>query len=106
MRFDNTGRAVQVFQPQPDALYSIETVAHLAGIPRRTILVYCKHRLVSPVEDARWGNYFFDDDAIRQLRGIEELRSRFGVNLAGVKFILRLLNEIERLHCEQEMFAE
>ena len=108
MRFsiETTDRAVQVFHPQANTVYSLEAVAHLAHLPRRTVLLYCKHRLVSPVEDARWGNYFFDEEAIRQLRRIEELRSRFGVNIAGVRFILRLLDEVERLHYEQRMFAE
>jgi DNA-binding transcriptional MerR regulator len=95
---------MQVFKPQPEALYGIETTAHLTHLPRRTILVYCKHHLVSPIEDVPGGGYFFDSAAIRRLRRIEELRARFGVNINGLKFILRLLNEMERMHYDE--FAE
>ena len=104
--FENAGQAVQVFRPRPDAVYNIEAAAHLARVPRRTVLVYCKHHLVSPVEDARWGNYYFDDEAVRRLRSIESLRARFGLNIEGLKFIFRLLEEMERLRYEQQMFAE
>ena len=44
-------RALQLFDPPADAVYSIEAAAKLAGVPRRTILVYCKHRLLSPLID-------------------------------------------------------
>ena len=44
-------RALQLFDPPVDAVYSIEAAAKLTGVPRRTILVYCKHRLLSPLID-------------------------------------------------------
>ena len=44
-------RWLQLFDPPFDAVYTIEGAAELAGVPRRTILVYCKHRLLSPLID-------------------------------------------------------
>jgi hypothetical protein len=44
-------RWLQLFDPPADAVYTIEFAAQLTGVPRRTILVYCKHRLLSPLLD-------------------------------------------------------
>jgi DNA-binding transcriptional MerR regulator len=40
---------------------------------RRTILVYCKHGLLTPVVDPVDNGYYFNDEAIRMLRRIEAL---------------------------------
>jgi len=103
---EDTDHAIQLFRPGPSTVYNIEAVAHLTRLPRRTILLYCKHHLVSPVGDVRWGNFYFDDETVQRLRNIENIRSRFGVNIEGLKFILHLLEEMERLRYEQQMFAE
>ena len=89
---------IQLFEPPEDAVYTIDATAHLVGIPRRTILVYCRHRLLAPVSSARDRGYSFDRDGIRALRRIEALRAVCGGDLSGVKIILDLTNELERLH--------
>ena len=43
--------ALQLFEPDPQTVYTIEATAHFVDMPRRTILVYCKLGLVSPVVD-------------------------------------------------------
>jgi DNA-binding transcriptional MerR regulator len=99
--FDETRlRALQHFEPDTHAVYTIETAAQLAHLPRRTILIYCKHGLISPVIDPQCGGYYFNDEAIRNLRRIEYLRTVCGINLVGIKMILRLMNEAERLRAE------
>jgi DNA-binding transcriptional MerR regulator len=90
--------AIQLFEPPEDAVYTIDATAHLVGIPRRTILVYCKHRLLSPVINARDRGYSFDRDGIRALRRIDALRVICGQDLSGIKIILDLTRELERLH--------
>jgi DNA-binding transcriptional MerR regulator len=90
---------IQVFEPNPDAVYTIDLTARLAAVPRHTILVYCKHGLVRPVTDEQ-GAYHFNDDAIRILRQVEHLRVSCGLNLAGIKVALDLLHEVERLQTE------
>ncbi len=42
-------QALRIFEPDPDAVYSIEFTERLTQIPRRTIAIYVKHRLVSPL---------------------------------------------------------
>ena len=99
--FDETRlRALQHFEPDPRAVYTIETAARLVHLPRRMILIYCKHGLISPVADPECGGYYFNDEAIRDLRRIEYLRTVCGINLVGIKMILRLMNEAERLRTE------
>jgi MerR family transcriptional regulator/heat shock protein HspR len=96
----NPVRAIQVFEPDTNTVYTIEAAGHIAQVPRRTILVYYKHGLVSPVVDPECGGYYFNDEAIRTLRRIEYLRTNCGINLGGIKMILRLTNEVERLRAE------
>jgi DNA-binding transcriptional MerR regulator len=96
----DTSTALQPFEPAPDAVYSIEVVAHLTRTPRHRIAVYCRHGLISPLaapEDAGW---IFDDEAIRTLRLVEDLRSSYGVNLSGLRLISELLRDLEELRRE------
>ncbi len=88
--------AVQRFEPESDVVYSIEDAGHIAHTPRRTILLYYKLGLISTASDPVREGYYFDAEGIRTLRRIEFLRSDCGVNLAGIKMILRLLDEVER----------
>jgi DNA-binding transcriptional MerR regulator len=92
--------AIQLLEPDPDAVYTIEAVEHLVNVPRRMILVYYKYGLVSPVVDPACGGYYFNDEAIRALRRIEYLRSVCGMNMPGIRLILDLMNEVERLRAE------
>jgi DNA-binding transcriptional MerR regulator len=89
-------RWLQLFDPPGDAVYTIETAAQLAGVPRRTILVYCKHRLLSPLDTGVEG-YSFNGDGIRSLRRIEALRTVCGDDFTGIRIILDLTKELERL---------
>ena len=50
--------------------------------------------------DPACGGYYFNDEAIRTLRRIEYLRADCGINLVGIKMILRLTNEVESLRAE------
>lgn len=89
--------AVQRFSPDPDTVYSIDAVAHLAGISRHDVVAYCKHGLVSPLVDPEYGGWYFDDDGLTTLKRIEYLRDQCGVNFTGIKIILELMQEVERL---------
>ncbi len=92
--------SVQIFEPNPNAVYTIEAAEHIARVPRRLIAIYYKHGLVSPVVDPDCGGFYFNDEGIRTLRRIEYLRTVCGINLAGIKMILGLMNELERLRAE------
>jgi DNA-binding transcriptional MerR regulator len=91
------GTALQPFEPDASSVYSIETVAILLQVPRRHIVVYFKHGLVSPVIDPSSVGWWFDDEAIRVLRRMEYLRADCGINLTGIKLIMELTKEVELL---------
>ena len=92
--------AMELFQPQPNVLYSLDATAHLAGIPRRSILIYCRAGLVRPVVQPPYGVMEFTEEAIYTLRRIEYLRTVHGLDLAWLKTMFDLLEEVERLHAE------
>ena len=96
----NISLAVQTFEPDPVAVYSIETAAQIAGVPRRTILIYCKHGLISPIADPMIWGYWFTADTIRTLRKIETLRSTCGDDFPGIAMILDLLSEVQALRAQ------
>jgi DNA-binding transcriptional MerR regulator len=97
---ENSMSALQVFQPGADTVYTIEVAAQLAQVPRRLIVLYYKHGLVSPIADPAGSGWYFDDEAIRIVRRIEYLRSACGLNLAGIKLVMALMDEVERLRTE------
>lgn len=91
---------LQIFEPAPDAVYSIEAAARLTRIPRRRIALYCRHQLVAPVTAPDSDGWLFDEPAIRTLRLIEKLRESYGLNVAGLQFIAELLRDREHLRAE------
>jgi DNA-binding transcriptional MerR regulator len=92
--------ALQLFEPTAEDVYSIETVVHLTQTPRHRIAVYCRHGLISPVKAPEREGWWFDHEAIRALRQMEDLRVDFGLNLAGLCVLSELLREVERLREE------
>ena len=94
------GTSLRLFEPDPAVMYPIDTVEHLARLPRRTILVYCRHGLVSPMADPELGGFYFSSEAIRALRWIGYLQATRGINLAGIKLILDLAEELRRLRAK------
>jgi hypothetical protein len=89
--------ALQRFSPDPDAIYSIDAAAHLSGMPRHLILVSCKHGLISPLVDPDYGGFYFDQPTIRAMKRINYLHTDCGINVAGIRIILGLMEEVERL---------
>jgi len=98
--------APALFEPAPDVVYSIEQTARLAHVPRRTIAVYFRHGLVSPVVDPDTGGWYFDDNAIRTLREIEYLRSAVGMTTPAIKLMFDLMREVEHLRQEVRFLRE
>ena len=92
--------ALQLFEPDTRVLYTLDAVASLTQVPRRLIIIYFKNGLVSPVMDPTCSGWYFNDEAIRILRRIEYLRTACGLNLVGIKLIMDLAKEVERLREE------
>ena len=89
----------EVFHPEPGVCYTLERVVHMTGVSRRSILVYCRSGLVRVREEEPDG-MAFDDEAIYSIRQIEYLREAHGINLAGVRMIFQLMDELRRLQEE------
>ncbi len=85
------------FDPPPGAVATIEETAHLLGVSRRLIVVYCKHGLIAPAAAPERDGYCFGLQALRLLRRIEFLRNVCGINLPGIKAILALTDELEAM---------
>ncbi len=100
---ERPGSALRLFEPDPALVYSIDVVERLTQMPRRKILIYCRHHLVSPVADPEFGGYCFGSDDIRALRWIGYLHGTQGVNLVGIKLILDLADELQRLKATSAM---
>lgn len=97
-------RAMQPVEHSMSAVYTIEAIADLAQVPRRLIVLYYKHGLVVPAEKSPDSGWYFDDRAIHVLRRIEYLRRACGMNLTGVKLMMNLMKEVERLREEVRFF--
>ena len=93
-------RALELFQPKPNVLYSLDAAAHVVGVSRRSVLIYCRAGLVRPIVEAPYGAMEFTEEAIYALRQIEHLRSVYGLDLAWIKTLFDLRDEVERLREE------
>jgi DNA-binding transcriptional MerR regulator len=94
----------QIFEHSPVASYTIEAVADLAQVPRRVVMVYQRHGLVVPASDSPDSASYFDDRAIQVLRRMEYLRRACRMNLKGIKLMMDLTREVERLREEVRFF--
>lgn len=85
------------FEPETGASYTLEILSEMTGLSTKTILHYQEHGLVNPMpgDAPRFG-----DEALLALRRIEYLRNTCEVNLAGLKLLKDLLDEVERLRAE------
>jgi DNA-binding transcriptional MerR regulator len=89
--------SLQRFTPDPDAVYPIDTIAHLADVPRHTVLLCCRHGLIAPEIDPDYGGYSFHVGTIPTLQQVNFLHYECGINFAGIRIILGLMEELDRL---------
>lgn len=80
------------------AVYVISVAAELAGVHPQTLRIYERKGLVDPARTGGGSRRYSDAD-IAQLRRIQDLTNA-GLNLEGVKRILELEAEVERLRVE------
>jgi DNA-binding transcriptional MerR regulator len=92
--------ALELFQPNPNVLYSLDATAHLAGVPRRTILIYSRAGFLRPVFQPPYGIMAFTEEAIYTVRRIEHVRAVHGIDVAWIKTMFDLADEVERLRVE------
>ena len=83
---------------QRGAVYVISVAAELAGVHPQTLRIYERKGLVAPAR-TRGGSRRYSDEDLLRLARIAEL-TEAGLNLAGVKQVLALEAEVERLKAE------
>ena len=81
---------------ESDSCYSLEIIAELAGTAPDVVIRYQEMGFISTVDEAT-----FDTAALHRLRRIEHLRESYEINTQGLKMMLHLLDEVERLQQER-----
>jgi len=76
--------------------FLISVAAELAGMHAQTLRTYDRLGLVSPERSAGGGRRYSARD-VELLREIQRLSQDEGVNLAGIKRIIELTNQVEAL---------
>ncbi len=79
-------------------VFAISVAAELSGLHPQTLRVYEREGLVEPDRSAG-GTRLYSGSDVERLRQIAKLTSG-GLNLAGVKLVLELQEEIRRLQAE------
>jgi len=82
------------------AVYVISVAAELAGMHPQTLRIYERKGLLEPARTAG-GNRRYSDEDIDRLRRISDLAAE-GMNLAGIRRVMELEEEVIRLRQELE----
>jgi MerR family transcriptional regulator, heat shock protein HspR len=86
--------------------FLISVAAELAGMHAQTLRTYDRLGLVSPDRSSGGGRRYSQHD-VDLLREVQRLSQDEGVNLAGIKRIIELTNQVEALRSRlKEMAAE
>jgi len=86
--------------PKSRAVYVISVAAELAGMHPQTLRIYERKGLLEPARTAG-GNRRYSDEDIERLRRISDLAAE-GMNLAGIRRVMELEEEVLRLRAELE----
>lgn len=89
---------------QHHAVYVISVFAELAGVHPQTLRNYERSGLLSP-QRTSGGSRRFSDEDLAALRRIQELTNE-GVNLEGVKRIMRLEAELDEARAQLDVLAD
>ena len=86
--------------------FLISVAAELAGMHAQTLRTYDRLGLVSPRRSSGGGRRYSEHD-VDLLREVQRLSHDEGVNLAGIKRIIELTNQVEALQLRvKEMATE
>ena len=85
--------------------FLISVAAELAGMHAQTLRTYDRLGLVSPRRTSGGGRRYSEHD-VDLLREVQRLSQDEGVNLAGIKRIIELTNQVEALQSRVKELAE
>src|SRR6266545_6780497 len=101
---DEGGRRDQAPEPEDDrdrGVYIISVAAELVGVHPQTLRIYERKGLLQPARTAGNTRRYSERD-IDRLRLIQTLTQEHGLNLAGVKMIVQMEAEIDRMRLRME----
>lgn len=81
-----------LYEPDEQAAYTLDVVAQITGISSQTIIRYQEQGLLPTGR--------LNDESVRILRRIHHLQGDLGFNESGLRLILNLMDEVERLRTE------
>jgi MerR family transcriptional regulator/heat shock protein HspR len=87
-------------EPRDRAVYVISVAAELTGVHPQTLRIYERKGLLDPARTGGGSRRYSDRD-LERLRRILDLTTA-GLNLAGVKLVMDLEDENDRLRAEVE----
>jgi MerR family transcriptional regulator, heat shock protein HspR len=85
--------------------FLISVAAELAGMHAQTLRTYDRLGLVRPQRSSGGGRRYSERD-VDLLREVQRLSQDEGVNLAGIKRIIELTNQVEALQARVREMAE
>jgi MerR family transcriptional regulator/heat shock protein HspR len=85
--------------------FLISVAAELAGMHAQTLRTYDRLGLVSPSRTSGGGRRYSERD-VDLLRQVQRLSQDEGVNLAGIKRIIELTNQVEALQARVHELAD
>jgi MerR family transcriptional regulator/heat shock protein HspR len=92
--------------PKDDArTFLISVAAELAGMHAQTLRTYDRLGLVTPRRTSGGGRRYSQHD-VDLLREVQRLSQDEGVNLAGIKRVIELTNQVEALQSRLKEMAE
>ena len=83
-------------RPSERGVYVISVVADLAGMHPQTLRMYERKGLIEPKRTSGNSRRYSERD-VQKLRRIHELTSKHGLNLEGVRTVMELESQLERL---------
>ena len=96
----------QLVSKKDDArTFLISVAAELAGMHAQTLRTYDRLGLVSPQRSSGGGRRYSEHD-VDLLREVQRLSQDEGVNLAGIKRIIELTNQVEALRSRMSEMAD
>ena len=85
--------------------YMISVAADIVGMHPQTLRIYENKGLVRPKRTPGNTRLYSERD-LERLRLIQQLTTEFGLNLAGVEQVLRMRDELERMHTRLERLEQ
>lgn len=83
-------------------LFTISIVARIVGVQPRALRLYEEMGIITPSRREK-GHRLYTQEEVERLTLVRDMATTYGINLAGIKFILDLM---ERLKIELDTFEE